>query len=385
MVKDVNGLQVMDWLVHDRQGKPRSWPPQAMQDILSRYGDDPFGGETDSAGKTADDYVEMCKLMLKRVDTKTEMSCAYLEDSPWDMFMTVYGESHDIGHQCWHLHDKQHPHYDPQLAVKTGDPIKEVYARVDHGIGRMIEKTGPDTMVIVMGGLGMESGYTANFLLDQILRRIEAGPESSGLTYVDSIKKVYRKVAPPALRNRLARFGQRREQDMLIADRRRRKSFAIPHNEHAGAVRVNLIGREPDGKVDPAQLNNYLDELTADLKAIVNLETGDPLIKEVVRISDICEGEQLNRLPDLLLLWHRPVPIRRIGSAKIGEIDAVYPGDRTGDHSQKALLVANGPTISGGGSQFDSSVLDICPTIHSLLDVPADNMDGKVITEIASS
>lgn len=384
LTKGLNGIQISDWLAHDRQGDPRSWPPELIKTVIERYGDDPFDGEAGKVGRTATDYVELCERMLERVETKTGMSCDYLDDGPWDMFATVYGEAHDIGHQCWHLHDPTHPLYDAQLAAQIGDPVEQTYIRIDQGVGRLVEKAGPDATVIVMGGLGMESGYTANFMLDQVLRRLESPTGSGGLTYIDTLKKLYRSVVPPALRGRLAHFGRRREQEMLVADRRRRKCFAIPHNENAGAIRINLVGREPDGKVNPSDRDAYLDELARDLKNITNLESGEPLVKEVVRVSDQCTGDQLDDLPDLLVMWHRPTPIRKIGSPKIGEIEAKYPGDRTGDHTQHTLFVASGLGIAPAGQIFDTSVTDIRPTIEALLGVTSLHVDGKIIPEIAT-
>jgi predicted AlkP superfamily phosphohydrolase/phosphomutase len=98
--------------------------------------------------------------MLERAETKSKMSCAYLDQGPWDLFMTVYGEPHDIGHQCWHLHDPSHPLHDPKLRELIGDPIKQTYTQIDSGIGRLVEKAGPEATIIVVGGLGMESGYS---------------------------------------------------------------------------------------------------------------------------------------------------------------------------------------------------------------------------------
>ncbi len=107
-------------------------------------------------------------------------------------------------------------------------------------------------------------------------------------------------------------------------------------------------------------------------------------MKEVVRVSDQCTGDQLDDLPDLLVMWHRPTPIRKIGSPKIGEIEAKYPGDRTGDHTQHTLFVASGLGIAPAGQIFDTSVTDIRPTIEALLGVTSLHVDGKIIPEIAT-
>jgi len=298
------------------------------------------------------------------------------------LFATVYADPHDLGHQCWHLHDVLHPKHAPRLVAKIGNPIRQLYVRIDQAIGRLVDKAGPNATVFVFGGPGMESGYTANFLLDQILRRLEDPDDTDGLTYVDTVKKVYRKVAPPALRNRLASAVQKGEQKMLASDRRKRKCFAVPHNENSGAIRINMIGREQDGKIERADRRVFTDTLIADLKNIVNSDTGEPLVKDVVRVFDTCSGDKVDDLPDLLVIWHRPDLIRRIKSPKIGEIEAEYPGNRTGDHTPHTLYVVCGPGIEAGAKAEESSVIDVGYTLASLLGVPPQDMDGRAIPEL---
>jgi predicted AlkP superfamily phosphohydrolase/phosphomutase len=384
--KDLNGIQIADWLTHDRMDIARSWPPELMKTIIDEYGDDPLGGASDAAGRGAQDYIELCSQMNARIDTKTDMSCAYLDKGPWDLFMTVYADPHDVGHQCWHLHDKSHSQYDSEIVAQIGDPIKQMYVQIDQAIGRLMEKAGPDATTVIFGGPGMESGYTANFLVDQILRRLEGPEGAQGLTYVDSLKKLYRAVTPPSVRNRLAHLGQRSEQKMLASDRRGRKAFSVPHNENSGAIRINMAGREPGGQVQPGpECDAYIAELTRNLKEIKNLETGEPLVKEVYRVSDQCNGDYLNDLPDLLVAWHRPNPIRKIGSPKIGEIEAKYPGSRTGDHTPNGLFFAQGPAIKEARQINEHTVMDISRTVEALLNVTPQDTDGQVISEFIAA
>ena len=74
-----------------------------------------------------------------------------------------------------------------------------------------------------------------------------------------------------------------------------------PH-QYFSPVRINLEGREPDGKVAPSNQTAFIDGLERDLKDIVNLESGEPLVAEVVRVSDVCAGAHRDDLPDLPLI-----------------------------------------------------------------------------------
>ena len=383
LTKDLNGVQLVDWMTHDRTGAPRSWPPDLADKVIAQYGDDTLGGHSDATGRGESEYIALCNRMLERIETKTAMSCDLLRQGPWDLFMTVYADPHDIGHQCWHLHDPSHPRHDADLARKIGDPIKNVYAAIDRNIERLIRAAGPEATVILFTGPGMGPGYTSNFLLDQILRRLEKGPADDGLTYVDSIKSVYRSVMPHSLRNRLRSTAERSEEAMLASDRRRRKFFVVPHNENSGAIKFNIVGREPDGKVQPgAEAEALCENLIEDLKEIVKLDTAEPLVADVVRVHQTFHGEHAEELPDLLVIWNREKPITAFGSPKIGKIEVDYPGNRTGDHTPRGLFLACGPGISAAALSHQVSVMDVGATVMRWLDSALPDLDGTAIPEL---
>jgi predicted AlkP superfamily phosphohydrolase/phosphomutase len=294
--------------------------------------------------------------------------------------MTVYADPHDVGHQCWHLHDPSHVNHDADLAKTIGDPIKNTYMAIDKSIERLVQAVGSDATIIVFTGPGMGPGYTGSVWLDQILRRIEGATSTDGLTYVDTLKSVYRSVVPSSIRNHLRSRAERSEEAMLASDRSRRKCFVVPHNENSGAIRINLVGREPNGKVNPGpEAEAFCDALIKDLMDIVKLDTGEPLVDEVVRVSERFEGEHLDELPDLLVIWNRKTPITSFGSAKIGKIEAKYPGNRTGDHTPRGLFFASGPGISPCALSNEVSVMDVGTTIMSWLDLTLLDMDGAPI------
>ena len=60
-------------------------------------------------------------------------------------------------------------------------------------------------------------------------------------------------------------------------------AFALPAADDAGAMRINLVGREPHGLVEPGQaLDDYCDLLASQFKSVVNADTGNPIVADVV-------------------------------------------------------------------------------------------------------
>jgi predicted AlkP superfamily phosphohydrolase/phosphomutase len=145
---------------------------------------------------------------------------------------------------------------------------------------------------------------------------------------------------------------------------------------------MNLVGREPDGKVNPGpEAEALCDALIGDLMDIVKPDTGDRLVEEVVRVADTYQGDYVDELPDLLVIWNRKTPITAFGSPKIGRIEADYPGNRTGDHTPRGLFFACGPGISPCALSDKISVMDVGTTIMSWLGPIPPDMDGAPIPE----
>jgi Uncharacterized conserved protein len=154
----------------------------------------------------------------------------------------------------------------------------------------------------------------------------------------------------------------------------------VPHNENSGAIRINLVGREPNGQVQPGvEYNALCEALTEDLLDLVNFDTGRRVVREVIRVSDSYHGDCLEQLPDLFAVWNREAPIASIGSPKVGKISASYPGHRTGDHTPNNLLIAQGPTVVLGPLTHLPAVEDVAPTLAALLGVPLPEVDGSLI------
>ncbi len=85
--------------------------------------------------------------------------------------------------------------------------------------------------------------------------------------------------------------------------------FAVPNNAVHGGIRINVAGREPEGKVMPGRdVDSLCERLAAEILEIVNLETGTPIADRVFRASDVYSGKHLDSLPDVLVEWNQTAP-----------------------------------------------------------------------------
>ena len=380
----LNGIQTVDWMVHDVvYGDLVTWPRELAAELTGKFGTDPIPKCDLPGGRTAEENALLRDQLVARVRQRAECTVHYLDREPWDLLITAFAEPHCIAHQCWHVRDPSHPMYDAAVAERVGDPVLDVYIAVDSAIGRIAAAARDDADVIVLSITGMGPNYGGNHLLDTILRRLEGKRTPLAIGSLQRAKRAAKAQLPAALRQRWRRAVHDAEEVASRTDRARRRYFAVPHNDLAGAVRVNLAGRELHGCVQPGvQYDALFAELRKDLFEIRNLDTGRQVVREVVRVDEFCHGSCLAAMPDFFVLWDREDPIDRVGSAKIGELELVHRGNRTGDHTPDSVYFAAGPHVACGRSD-SVSILDFAPTLAELHGVALPDTDGRVIPSLA--
>jgi predicted AlkP superfamily phosphohydrolase/phosphomutase len=379
--ENFDGIHVVDWTTHAADTGFVTCPPQLAAQLREQFGMDRIGLCDHKRMQTADDFAAFRDALVARVQMKLAASRHLLRQGPWDLFMTVFGEGHCIGHCCWHLHDASHPRYDAAMARAVGDPLLSVYRAIDDAIGQLVAAVGPETTVVVVSSHGMGPNYTGAHLLGDVLARLGHQPPPPPPRALWRAMRWSWRQMPLLLRRRLTPL-QKAAVDVtwsqLDGDSR---CFDVPNGEVYGAIRINLVGREPRGKIQPGkEYDDFCAALAADLCALVNAETGQPAVRRVLRTADIYAGPYLDDLPDLLVEWSGDALLSAVQSPKTGTIRMALPGERSGHHKPQGLFIATGPGIQPRRVGESASVMDIAPTIAALLGVEMPDIDGRPIT-----
>lgn len=373
----VHGVELSEWGAHDRHSGPRLRSTGSCADLIDRFGYHPvFGVEPDLARDFApDDYVHregdlrteaeeeaLLADFHAGAERKSALSTHVLASGPWDLFISVAGEAHAVGHQHWYLHDPSHPRHDPALARRIGDPLARIYAQLDRSLAAHLALAGNDTLVLVVLSHGMGPHYDGSAVLNEVLRRLDTVRAGMPAAFRDQPPRLY--------------AGE--------ADRRRQRFYRMPNNDHIGGVRLNLRGREPDGRVDPAHAADEMEWLRAELLNLVNVDTGAGAVRAVERAEDHHARSPGDAFPDLFIEWNHDAPITTVSSPSIGTVHCVVAQWRTGDHRPAGLLLATGAHLGRSAIMPPVAMLDMAPTIMAALGVEPGDLDGAAIPWLAA-
>ena len=404
---DLNGIQIVEWGVHDTVGRFQTWPPALARDVLSRFGRHPV--EDCNANRTdPSEFLAFRDALVRGIRKKAELTRHYLRRGGWDLCIQVFSESHCVGHQCWHLHDADHPGHEPEVARLTGDPVQDVYVALDAAIGEILAEVGDDTRVIVLAGHGMGSRRGAQFLLHEVLVRLGAAvPAPPAATKaprpidrLDAALSWTWQRTPNAVKLALhpvkARLRGWIDGPSPLPpsklDPARGKCFLVENHFAVGGIRLNLLGREPRGLLRPGpESDAFSEDLERDLLEIKDVTTGKQAIHRVMRTRDLYRGEYLDHLPDLLVDWSTEVPLGNaivgrpgngqvgLTSPKIGLVEGENRYCRTGEHLPDGLFIATGAGLGPGTLEGQVSIMDFAPTVSAWLGVDLPDVDGTPI------
>lgn len=410
--RPVDGIVISEYGCHDRHFGLQAHPPELVDELVGRYGPHPVSGldtfadrqfcpddvvHRDGDLRTGDEDGRVLADHLAGVDAKARLGADVLAQGGWDLFVTVFGESHNVGHQLWHVHDEDHPRHDPAVRARIGDPVTTIYEALDGGIATVLAAAPPGAPVVLLLSHGMQAHHDGTHLIDPLLfrlqRALQVGPQGSlparaAKTVLPRLPGPARRgagaAAAAALRRRLDGARPAPERAHWGTDTYAWPWFLSPNNTVVGGIRLNLVGREPRGVVQPGDVDRVVERLTSELLALVNVDTGGPVVLGVRRF----EGAYPDRtaddaFPDLLVDWNRDAAIETIWSPTIGLLHEPYVLWRSGDHRNPGRVVISAAGLRPGalGDRIDSRAL--APTIAALCGVDLDGVDLPSLLPVA--
>ena len=383
-IRDLKGLQIANWGSYERYGSLLSEPPQEARAIQERFGSYPFGEELcRNAPISHGEFRYVRRKLLAGIPIKGEMIRYLMRAQSWDFFIGVFAETHPAGHYFWDGHDSSNA--DKRMA-RFSTTLLDVYQRLDDEIAKITGILDEETVLLVVSGHGMGANQSGWHLVPEVLQRIGVNRRSavsSGtnerawlIRLRESIPRRWRDLVshwlPNKIRDHLRVHWANSNIDWLND-----LVFCLPTDAH-GLIRVNLKGRESNGKVNSgAEYEELCRRITRALKDLIDPETGKRIVEEVFVTDDVFPGPERERLPDLIVSWRGGKKIDGAMSKEIGTVSGKLPDARSGNHRPEGFAILYGPGIKKG-AESEGHLLDIAPSILSFYghELPK-HLDGR--------
>jgi len=378
---DSGAWQVQGFSVHNHFGPPRESPREPLSTIVERIGRashrkcQDYGPSHAAREQLLDDLLEG----LRR---KTELILELLDARDWDLFCVSLTQGLCVANELWHHHDEGDPRNDPSAPARMRKCIRLIYEAQDRSIGRILERVGANATVLVLATHGMTRLGGASDMLPELLEGLGLGVGGRG------------RMAWAARLPRWAkRFGRRvLSQDLL--DRHRLGFYTRISGFHGaavlslmnyrtGALRLNLAGREPEGRIQPGEEEeSVIRRIVEAVSELRDERTGEPILLQATRVGEAFGEERHPDLPDLFLEFRQDLgPIDAARSPRLGRLVRPRLTHRTGDHTPHSRLWIAGPGApreGAGGGASTCDLLDLAPTVLRLCGVdPPPIMDGS--------
>ena len=297
-----------------------------------------------------------------------------MDNTDWDFLMSVWVSVDRTQHALSNYVAPDHPDYPKNMNTPLAAKVRDVYRQLDDAIGSFVSRTDDDDIVIFMSDHGFQS-CTRAIHMDHLLRRLgylefSASNVIFGPMQWGPVRKVARKVY-----DMLGLHGKVSLPQAVNWQKTRAYTSIRSTGE---GVSINLVGRDPDGIVDPGDYERVRDEVMDRLASFVDPKTGRKPVKAIYRREEIFKGKHAETAPDILM---EPAEGYSLTHAKSAIEDADWV---SGDHRPEGVIVATGPAAQPFVEQ--PLLVDLAPTILAALDAPVTvKHTGRVLHEIVGT
>ncbi len=248
----------------------------------------------------------------------------FLDTGEWDLFIGVITETDRLHHYLWvALDDESHPQHDFFIGF---------YKKLDAFIGEMYEKVGDDIPFIMLSDHGFTT-IKKEVYLNTWLR------EKGYLKFNSD--------APASM------------EDMNEESR----VFALDPSR----IYIHRKGKYPNGCVGSDDYEALRNKIKDELMTLTY--EGEKVIKEVRFKEDVYSGDLQKEAPDLVALSHEGYDLK----GAINKPEVFGNGMLTGGHTRENATFY----INRDVKETDINIVDVGPTVISLMGIDHDGFDGK--------
>ena len=396
---EINGVMVAGWDAPAGEAS-FSYPAEVSAEILRMFPDYKTNLWVSEIMPLQSDgqFNEFTQKLKAGFEQQAKIALHMLEREPWDVFMVHFQQTDWIQHKLWkYIEQGCRDAADHSSKVEA---TRNCYKQFDEWVGLLLKQvpaTKAVRIVLSDHGFGRLMGNIySNHYLNQwgyLAKKVEAQDKLRGVKDLlrkskhSSLRKLYRTLADA--KNNIGSNGSGRKHQSwadnageVLSGRGQaldwsRTKVATVYAYQMGFLFVNLVGRGPQGIVkEGAEYDQLISDLIKRFRDVRHPITGEKLLQDVVRGSDVYPAADGIPLPDLIL-----VPVDGYNFS-FTVSDAPPEISEEGTHRHNGVVLMDGGGIARVPG-LTPNLIDMAPSILHMagLAVPSD-MDGRVLEEI---
>ncbi|MBK8976574.1 MAG: alkaline phosphatase family protein [Planctomycetes bacterium] len=365
------GTEVLNWGSQECLGPFHSNRPELATEIRRRFGRHPMGDDV-PLRQSAKGLEAVRRQLVTGAQRKAELACWLRDTTSWNLFVTVFAESHRGGHVLW-------PDFGGRPTDVPPGALLDVYAAIDAGIGKLLDGIDRETTTVVVFSVhGMRTNYTQEHFVVPVMERLhrvyhgeaaapagEAEPKGGGGGF--NPMRMLRNAVPEKLQLMLAKALPASVRDFVVRrslignlDWTRTLGFPLIASGE-GYLRFSVTGREASGPfaADSEQHARYRELLERSLLGLADAGSGRTVVRELFRAVERYPGPRAHLLPDVVVLWDDVLPSERLRSAELGAFAGSLNNGRYGEHRPEGFAIVAG----------DRRGLDAAPALGHVQDL----------------
>lgn len=381
-----NCAGLVSWGAHDAGIAPQCSPAGLTDEITAKFGPYPatnyiYGMVWPSEGRARD----MAAALVEAVEQRSAIGHWLCTERlrGWDLAVIVVSEFHSAIEALWHGYDATHLLHHMPSAEAACAGIVGVYEGFDRMLG-LYRQSMPDVDLIAFSMHGMgpnDSDVATMVLLPELMFRARFGTalfesREAWRTAPNQLPMLERReswggAVKACLQHQRAGDEHTLRLDWMPASAYRRywpdmEAFALP-SYYDGRIRINLEGRERDGRVSVADYGAKLDELCTLLEECRDPRTGLPVVRRIARPVAADPANAGPTEADLIVIWQGAA--LALQHPRYGLIGPA-PYRRTGGHSGGAGIAYFTTHQLPRGDHGTVSAFDVMPTLIDLVGSP---------------
>jgi predicted AlkP superfamily phosphohydrolase/phosphomutase len=295
------------------------------------------------------------------VKRRAKIACDLIAEGNFDVFAVHFMESDTVSHHFQQFCDPLSPRHRKAASSNVADAIPRVYRALDEALGTLLEASGSDASVMLVSdhgsaGSGDRVVFWNRWLADRGYLSWKQGSRVQGVMLA-GLKRAALSVLPGSVARwllaRLPAGADRLESARRFSgiDWEGTQAFSEELNYNP-SIWLNIVGREPQGCLEPCEVDAFVTRLERDLLSMRDPIDGGPVVERVRRREDLYDGPALGAMPDLTLELRKPggyayangpslggaesLPVRRLRARELSGAKGTY---MSGCHSALGFCV----------------------------------------------